>query len=147
MKEATIEAYCDTFQHSCNGCVLAGKGECIDLDDLSRYSDNEIDRYYSAMVSELKKNAFDEANEPNEDIKIEDVPHDNINHPNHYCREGAMECIDEMVLLFGKEVVKHFCLCNIWKYRYRSNDKNGEEDVKKSDRYVQIYRELCDTYE
>jgi hypothetical protein len=55
-----------------------------------------------------------------------------------------MECIDEMVLLFGKEAVKNFCLCNIWKYRYRSNAKNGEEDIKKSDRYVQIYKELSD---
>lgn len=70
--------------------------------------------------------------------------HDVINHPEHYCRDGAMESIDEMVLLFGKEVVKHFCLCNIWKYRYRSNAKNGEEDVKKSDWYVQKYKELCE---
>ena len=46
-------------------------------------------------------------------------------------------------LLFGKEVVKHFCLCNIWKYRYRSSAKNGEEDIKKSDQYIKIYERLC----
>lgn len=68
---------------------------------------------------------------------------DVINHPNHYNREGAMESIDEMVLVFGKEVVKHFCLCNIWKYRYRAADKNGVEDIKKSDWYMQKYKELC----
>jgi hypothetical protein len=78
-------------------------------------------------------------------VETEPTPpiNDVINKPNHYCRDGAMECIDEMVLLFGKEAVKHFCLCNIWKYRYRSAAKNGEEDIKKSDRYVQIYKELC----
>lgn len=78
-------------------------------------------------------------------VETEPTPpiNDVINKPNHYCRDGAMECIDEMVLLFGKEAVKYFCLCNIWKYRYRSASKNGEEDIKKSDRYVQIYKELC----
>jgi hypothetical protein len=53
-----------------------------------------------------------------------------------------MECIDEMVLIFGKEVVIGFCLCNAWKYRYRAADKNGEEDLKKSDWYLAKYKEL-----
>lgn len=83
---------------------------------------------------------------PQVDEDVPTVEYDEISHPKHYCRDGAMECIDEMVLLFGKEVVKHFALCNIWKYRYRSNDKNGEQDVKKSDEYVQIYKRLCDEY-
>ena len=67
---------------------------------------------------------------------------DIINHPSHYNREGAMESIDEMELIFGKEAVKHFCLCNAWKYRYRSSAKNGEEDIKKSDWYIRKYKEL-----
>lgn len=74
----------------------------------------------------------------------QEVENDVIKHPNHYCRDGAMECIDEMVLVFGKEVVKHFALCNIWKYRYRSNDKNGKEDIEKSDQYIRIYKRLCE---
>lgn len=72
------------------------------------------------------------------------VEHDNVNHPAHYGREGAMECIDEMVMIFGKEVVKHFCLCNAWKYRYRAADKNGLEDISKSDWYMRKYKELDD---
>ena len=67
---------------------------------------------------------------------------ENVNHPKHYNREGGMECIDEMILVFGKEAVKHFCLCNAWKYRYRAADKNGEEDLKKSDWYLNKYKEL-----
>ena len=67
-----------------------------------------------------------------------------INHPSHYNREDAMECIDEMVLVFGKEAVKNFCLCNIWKYRYRAADKNGEIDLEKSDWYMKKYQELCE---
>lgn len=65
-----------------------------------------------------------------------------VNHPSHYCREDAMECINEMVLIFGKEAVKNFCLCNAWKYRYRAADKNGEEDLRKSDWYIRKYKEL-----
>ena len=72
--------------------------------------------------------------------KLADV--DNVNHPRHYCREDAMECINEMILIFGKEAVKNFCLCNAWKYRYRAADKNGEEDLHKSDWYIRKYKEL-----
>lgn len=69
----------------------------------------------------------------------------NVEHPAHYNREGALECIDEMILVFGIEAVKNFCLCNSWKYRYRAADKNGEEDLKKSDWYLKKYKELaCD---
>lgn len=68
-----------------------------------------------------------------------------VNHPSHYNREGALEAIDEMVLIFGIEAVKSFCLCNAWKYRYRAADKNGEEDLKKSDWYIQKYKELSES--
>lgn len=74
--------------------------------------------------------------------KPEDEPEDVVNHPKHYCREGGMESIDEMVEVFGAEAVMNFCLCNVWKYRYRASDKNGEEDLKKSDWYMRKYKEL-----
>lgn len=67
---------------------------------------------------------------------------DNVNHPSHYNRENSIECIDEMIAVFGKEAVKNFCLCNVWKYRYRAGDKNGQEDVKKSDWYMNKYMEI-----
>lgn len=58
-----------------------------------------------------------------------------INHPNHYQIHG-MECISEMILIFGLDAVIGFCKCNAWKYRYRSSAKNGEEDLKKADWYI-----------
>ena len=67
-----------------------------------------------------------------------------VDHPSHYNREDAMECIDEMILIFGKEAVKNFCLCNVWKYRYRAADKNGKIDLEKSDWYMKKYQELCE---
>ena len=66
----------------------------------------------------------------------------NVEHPKHYNREGAIECIDEMILVFGVEATKNFCLLNAWKYRYRAADKNGAEDLAKSDFYIRKYKEL-----
>lgn len=66
-----------------------------------------------------------------------------VDHPRHYCREGAIECIDELELIFGPEIVAHFCLCNVLKYRYRAGLKNnGYEDLEKSDWYMKKYKEL-----
>ena len=67
---------------------------------------------------------------------------ENVNHPSHYNRNGAMECIDEMVLVFGTKAVINFCLCNAWKYRYRASEKNGLEDLEKSDWYISKAQEL-----
>lgn len=66
---------------------------------------------------------------------------DIVNKPKHYTGR-PVECIDEMIEVFGPEVVMHFCLCNIWKYRYRVLDKNGQEDMDKSDWYMKKYLEL-----
>lgn len=73
--------------------------------------------------------------------KSSECEEDIVNHPNHYTN-GGMECIDEMILVFGKDIVANFCLCNVWKYRYRATSKNGEEDIKKSHWYMNKYKEL-----
>lgn len=72
---------------------------------------------------------------------------DAVTHPTHYNRKGAMECIDEMQLVFGREAVMHFCLLNAWKYRYRAADKNGAEDLRKSDWYLSEYKRLAEVNE
>lgn len=66
-----------------------------------------------------------------------------ISHPRHYNREGAIECIDEMELIYGSEAVMWFCLLNAHKYRYRAGLKNdGYQDIEKSDWYMKRYKEL-----
>lgn len=65
---------------------------------------------------------------------------DNVNHPNHY--KGKNECIDVMIAMFGLEAVKHFCMCNAYKYRFRADKKNGEEDIKKAEWYESKLIEL-----
>lgn len=73
-----------------------------------------------------------------EPTKTDDV--DMVNKPPHYTH--GMECIDEMILIFGVEAVKNFCMCNAWKYRKRALYKNGEQDMEKSDWYINKLKEL-----
>lgn len=67
---------------------------------------------------------------------------DMVNQPPHYMQH-AMECIDEMVEVFGVDAVISYCLCNVWKYRYRAPYKdNQEEDDMKSDWYMHAVHDL-----
>lgn len=79
-------------------------------------------------------------NKTNDYDKTKTTPKDNIN-PNHY-KSGKYECIEEMIQMFGIEAVKNFCMCNVYKYRYRANQKNGEEDIKKAEKYMEFLMNL-----
>lgn len=68
---------------------------------------------------------------------------DPVNHPGHY-ESGKFECIDVMLETQGKEAVMGFCICNAFKYLYRHNRKNGIEDVKKAQWYIDKYLELAE---
>lgn len=66
-----------------------------------------------------------------------------VSHPSHYLAEGRKECIVEMEEKFGIEKVKAFCELNAYKYRYRAEMKNGEEDIKKAE----WYENRCRSYD
>ena len=69
------------------------------------------------------------------------LPKEMVNHPEHY-NQGKYECIDEMIALFGVEAVIWFCKCNIHKYKSRAPYKNGDEDLKKAEWYMDKLLEL-----
>jgi len=63
---------------------------------------------------------------------------DNVNQPKHYL-VGDIEAIDVMVKVFGKKAVKYYCLCNAFKYLWRSLHKGKEEeDIKKAIWYLRF---------
>lgn len=66
---------------------------------------------------------------------------DNVNHPTHYTK-GNIECIEAMQSAFGKEEVMTFCKLNAFKYLWRAENKNGEEDIEKAHWYLSKYIEL-----
>lgn len=66
---------------------------------------------------------------------------DMVNHPAHY-ETGKFECIDVMLETQGKEAVQNFCIRNAFKYLYRCKRKNGLEDIKKANWYLNKFIEL-----
>ena len=109
----------------------------------------------SEKQQELLGDMYDELNENNRCVfmpKIEAgrgrevekyiTEEDVVNHHSHY-ESGKFECIEVMLETQGKEAVLNFCLCNAFKYLYRHNRKNGLEDIKKSQWYINKYVELA----
>lgn len=112
-----------------------------------RYDDSKSDSENNAVIvvgsqDELKKvtefvngmhdNAY-ENTDNNSDV-------DMVNHPSHY--EHGIECIDEMILLYGVVETMSFCKLNAHKYRKRAFEKGGKEDMDKSDWYMKEYAYL-----
>lgn len=60
---------------------------------------------------------------------------DAVNHPSHY-ETGKFECIEVMQEALGYDAVRDFCICNAFKYLYRHKRKNGYEDIKKAQWYL-----------
>ena len=63
---------------------------------------------------------------------------ENVNHPDHY-KTGNYECIEVMKEIFGECAVKLFCQMNAFKYLWRSDRKNGNEDIRKAKWYLETY--------
>lgn len=119
--ECCHERCCPLFHTKCDWDI------CTDI---------ELDVLYKIATEDGK-----EQKEQKEPTKA--TEHDPVNHPSHYTN-GGMECIDEMILIFGETTVANFCICNVWKYRKRALYKNGEEDLKKADWYMAKYKELIE---
>lgn len=76
--------------------------------------------------------------------EIEQVRQDMINHPSHYT-QGKVECIDALEsATIGKYGIEAVCVANVIKYLWRYEEKNGIEDVKKAQFYL---NRLIDTLE
>lgn len=135
----TVKEMSDAINRQCHDCEHCKLYPLVEEGYRNCYSYEEGIAESEAVIVENYKFLFGEP----EEITPEPTPdHDSVNHPSHYCQEGSMECIDEMIAVFGAEAVMNFCLLNVWKYRKRAVFKNGEEDLKKSDWYMKKYLEL-----
>lgn len=64
----------------------------------------------------------------------------NVDSPEHY--NHGIECIELMINTQGLDAVLDFCTCNAFKYLYRHQFKNGDEDIQKAKWYIDKYLEL-----
>lgn len=61
---------------------------------------------------------------------------DNVNQPGHYT-QGGVECIDAITAAtINKTGIEAVCVANVIKYLWRYELKNGVEDVKKAQWYL-----------
>lgn len=143
-KQSIVLHYClseSPSKNGCTGCVLRGLehnwklplNKCLQI---GNSDEEDLDRAIK-LIQESKD--LDKAHDVNK-LAESVMSNDNVNHPKHY--QGKNECIDVMVAMFGVEAVKHFCMCNAYKYRFRSNMKNGDEDIKKAEWYEDKLIEL-----
>lgn len=61
---------------------------------------------------------------------------DNVNHPSHYA-DSAIECIDAMEAMMTPEQFIGYLRGNVFKYQWRYEKKNGIEDLKKAQWYLE----------
>lgn len=83
---------------------------------------NPVDEY------DFVRNIVDKEEKPKNEPDL-------VNHPSHY-ETGKFECIEVMEEALGRDVVKGFCIGNAFKYLYRAKRKNGLEDLKKAQWYL-----------
>ena len=60
---------------------------------------------------------------------------DAVNHPSHYT-QGDIECIDALKAALGSEGFKQYCRGACLKYLWRTEHKNGLEDLQKCAWYL-----------
>ena len=68
---------------------------------------------------------------------------DVVNKPAHY-NQGSVECIDALKSALGNEGFKSYCRGACLKYLWRTEHKNGVEDLKKCEWYLKRLIQICE---
>ena len=136
-KRDLLETFCDSYA-DCEVCPCkcdTDKSAWCNHTNVCRISEEELD-----IV--LKK--YNILPTGNDDQADQSDQHDPVSHPSHYC-QGNIECIDAMLAAYGKEAVSTFCVLNAFKYLWRSEHKNGKEDLEKAIWYLKKRLELSES--
>jgi hypothetical protein len=92
-----------------------------------------IDNATAAEWDALNRAALMTPRYVNADVPKQD---DVVNNPSHY-NKGGMECIDYIEQQLSPEAFKGYLEGNMIKYMHRHKYKNGLEDLKKAQWYLQ----------
>lgn len=101
------------------------------LEEAMQVREGILKRERERMEQEERENDMEE-------IKV----NDSVNHPSHYEGHTSIECIDAMILTFGVKRTAEYCVQNAYKYIWRHENKNGIEDLKKAEWYLNKFDEL-----
>ena len=95
----------------------------------------------NGMESNNSSNRMGDVRSGMSDIQLCMSRKEQVNHPNHY-NQGQYECIAVMESIYGIEATMNFCLLCAFKYTWRTNDKDGIQDIDKAIWYLKKYKEL-----
>lgn len=95
----------------------------------------------NGMESSNSSNRMGDVHSGVSDIQLCMPRKEQVNHPNHY-NQGQYECIAVMESIYGIEATMNFCLLCAFKYTWRTNDKDGIQDIDKAIWYLNKYKEL-----
>lgn len=95
----------------------------------------------NGMESNNSSNRMGSVRNGMSDIQLCVPRKEQVNHPNHY-NQGQYECIAVMESIYGIEATMNFCLLCAFKYTWRTNDKDGIQDIDKAIWYLKKYKEL-----
>ncbi len=112
------------FQGYCVGIVLDSVMEYPNTKDEIKTL-KTAEQHLNNLIESLKK-----------DSQTIDLDNKNINSPSHYT-QGKYETIDVVRDVLGPEKFEGHCVGNILKYVFRYPYKNGIEDLKKAEKYLE----------
>ena len=140
-----MDELCKGYGESCTGCPSQDLPVCSQEESVLTAKDYEdgIKAFEDYEKGKMDKSIGDGARtllrgteEPTQGSE-----YDVVSKPKHYA-STSIECIDAMIETQGVEAVKAFCVCNAFKYLWRHNEKNGDEDIKKANWYLNKAVEL-----
>ena len=134
-----MDELCKGYGESCTGCP------CQDFDVCNSAEEDLTDEDYVKGIEALEDYEKSKVGKSTTDASkvplhathepTQGSEYDVVERPKHYA-STSIECIDAMRETQGDEAVKHFCECNAFKYLWRHNSKNGDEDVRKASWYL-----------
>ena len=140
-----MDELCKGWGESCTGCPSQDLPVCQNEEGVLTAKDYEdgikaLEDYEKSKAGESttddQKVPLHATEEPTQGSE-----YDVVSKPKHYA-STSIECIDAMIETQGVEAVKAFCICNAFKYLWRHNEKNGDEDIKKANWYLNKAVEL-----
>ena len=102
------------------------------VDDETKYTDDEV-KYMDENGQGRSQSLNDQYTEIEQ---VRQALKDNVNHPSHYA-DSAIECIDAMEAMMTPEQFIGYLRGNLFKYQWRYEKKNGIEDLKKAQWYLE----------
>ena len=134
-----MDELCNKQGESCFGCP------CRDLDVCNIAEEQLTAEDYAKgveVLESLEKTKMEESTTDTSKVPLHAThepthgsEYDAVSRPQHYA-STSIECIDAMRETQGDEAVKDFCVCNAFKYLWRHNSKNGDEDIRKASWYL-----------